>query len=152
MSGPGACCVHASLVALAGRGVLIRGPSGAGKSDLALRLVNEGFALVADDHVELRPVDGRLHGRAPRPLAGLIEVRGLGLFRLPHLHGADVALIADLLAPGAVAERLPAPRAEEICGVALPVVALAGFHASAPAALRLALSAPSHAGAMGDAP
>lgn len=152
MSGPATQTLHASLVALAGRGVLLRGPSGAGKSDLALRLVNEGFDLVADDCVDLVEREGRLHGRAPPALAGLIEVRGLGLFRLPHLHGADVALIAELLDAGALPERLPAPRHQALCGVALPVVAMRAFHASAPAALRLALSAAPHAGALGDGP
>lgn len=142
--------IHATLVARDGQGLLLRGPSGAGKSDLALRLIDRGFRLVADDRVRLESAGGALVGHAPAALSGLIEVRGLGLFRLPPLARARVALLADLVAPEAV-ERLPEPRHEIFCGVRLPLVAIAPFHASAAAALALALSAAPVVGALGDA-
>jgi HPr kinase/phosphorylase len=142
--------VHASLVAHEGRGLLLRGPSGAGKSDLALRLVDRGFQLVADDRVRLRVAAGVVLGSPPAVLAGLIEVRGLGLFRLDHLAEAPVCLVVDLVAAPTM-ERLPAPRHDHVCGIALPVVAVAAFHASTPAALALALAGDPVAGALGDA-
>ena len=75
--------VHATCVALrAGRswrGVLLRGPSGAGKSDLALRLVEGGGRLVADDQTALVPQGSGLVASPPGTLAGLLEVRGVGI-------------------------------------------------------------------------
>jgi len=131
--------LHATCVAIGGAAVLLRGPSGAGKSDLALRLIEEGARLVADDQVLLAAEGGRLTARAPTPIAGQIEVRGIGIVPVATEESAPVALVADLVSPGEI-ERLPTPAAETILGVALPCIALAPFEASAPAKLRLALA------------
>jgi HPr kinase/phosphorylase len=88
--------VHGSAVALAGRGVLILGASGAGKSALALRLIGRGAALVADDRVVLERRGAALVARAPEPLAGMIEARGLGILRAPAVPEAPLALAVDL--------------------------------------------------------
>ena len=134
--------VHATCVALVGagtvRGVLLRGPSGAGKSDLALRLVEQGWRLVADDQCVLSRESGQVIARSPKPLAGKIEARGVGIVEVPSLEAAPVALIADLQ-PVAEIERLPEPARAELLGCELPVIALAALDASAPAKLRLAL-------------
>ena len=132
--------VHATSVAIGGRAVLLRGPSGSGKSDLALRLIDAGARLVADDRSELRRDGDALMIRAPATIAGLIEARGVGILRVAPLADAPLALIADLVAPDAV-ERLPEPRSETILGLSIPLIALAPFEASAPAKLRLALDA-----------
>lgn len=139
--------LHATAVSYAGRAALIRGPSGSGKSDLALRaLALPPFAplaapllLLADDHVLLEPRDGRLIARCPPAIAGLIEVRGLGLVRLPHVAEAEASLVVDLVAPQAV-ERLPEPGQVELAGIRLPLLKLAPFEASAPVKLALALA------------
>ncbi len=102
--------MHATCVALGRAAVLLRGPSGAGKSDLALRLIDAGARLVADDQVELAVEGGRLVARAPAAIAGKMEVRGVGIVPAPALTEAPVALIADLVPAGA-AERLPEPGA-----------------------------------------
>jgi RNase adaptor protein for sRNA GlmZ degradation len=123
-------------------GVLLRGPPGAGKSDLALRLIDRGARLVADDQCELRCQDGaagaRLVARAPASIAGVLEVRGLGIMEVPSLAEAPVALVVDLVDPEKV-ERLPEDATEEILGLELPRVALNAFEAAAPAKLHLAL-------------
>src|ERR1700712_5927 len=93
--------MHGSCASKAGAGVLLIGPPGSGKSDLLLRLLDHGFSLVADDQVVLE--DGV--ARPPRPLAGLIEVRGLGLLRMPYAETARVALVVAM----GVGERLPQP-------------------------------------------
>lgn len=132
--------VHATAVAIDGRAILLRGPSGAGKSDLGLRLIDGGACLVADDQVELRPTDNRVWVRAPAALAGLIEIRGIGILRLRALEKAPLAMFADLL-PSAEIERLPESRFENVLGIAIPVIAVSAFEASAAAKLRLALRA-----------
>jgi serine kinase of HPr protein (carbohydrate metabolism regulator) len=131
--------VHATAVAIEGAAVLLRGPPGAGKSDLALRLIEAGAGLVADDQVELRRAGGEVLARAPAAITGLIEVRGVGIIRMEPVGEAPLALLVDLVAPDAI-ERLPEDRAEDVLGLPIPVVALAPFEASAPAKLRLALA------------
>ena len=132
------CLVHATAIAIEGRGVLLRGPSGSGKSDLALRLIDAGARLVADDQSELSRIGDAVVVRPPAAIAGLIEVRGIGIIRVEPLMEVPLRLIADL-APAETIERLPAPHFERILGCDLPVVALAPFAASAVAKLRLTL-------------
>lgn len=117
--------LHASCVAFGTAAVLVTGASGAGKSLTALRLLALGAMLVADDRVALRAEGGRLLAAAPPAIAGLIEVRGAGLLRLPVRAEAEVRLLGDLDA--APEGRLPAPRRAEVLGVALPVLALRGL-------------------------
>lgn len=132
--------LHATCVLVAGCGVLLRGASGAGKSDLALRLIDGGARLIADDQTELREDGGRLLASPPEVLAGLIEVRGLGILRLPHQAGAELRLAVDLVAAELV-ERAPRPARVELLGLSLPLIALAPFEASAAAKVRLAVRA-----------
>lgn len=138
MNGP--LLVHATAVALDGRAVLLRGPSGSGKSDLALRLIDAGARLVADDQSEVWREGDTVVVRAPAAIAGLIEVRGIGIVRLAALERAPVALVADLV-PAERVERLPERQSATLFGIALPLVAIAPFEASAVAKLRLALDA-----------
>jgi serine kinase of HPr protein (carbohydrate metabolism regulator) len=133
--------LHASCVEWNGSGVLLRGPSGAGKSDLALRLIEQGARLVADDQVLIEAQGGQLIARAPTALAGLLEVRGIGIVRQPFCAASKLSLIVDLVA-GQTIERLPEPGSEWLAGLCLPVIRLDPFAASAPAKLRLALTMP----------
>jgi serine kinase of HPr protein (carbohydrate metabolism regulator) len=119
--------VHASAVRLGDRAVLIRGPSGAGKSRLAFELILAGRAgqlppsvLVGDDRVHLDTVAGQLWVRPTPELAGLIEIRGLGIRRCDFMSEAVVGLVVDLAASDA--ERLPPPESLsiELNGVKLP--------------------------------
>ena len=120
--------IHASCVARNGSGVLLTGAPGLGKSDLALRLLDHGFVLVADDQVDIQA------GRAspPSSLAGLLEVRGLGIVRLPHTAGVPLALAVAL----GLSDRLPAPSRHELN---LPLIWIDPSAASAPARIGLAL-------------
>jgi HPr kinase/phosphorylase len=132
--------LHATTVAIDGRAVLLRGKSGSGKSDLALRLIDAGARLIADDQSELWREGDSVLVRAPSTISGLIEARGIGILRVDPLLVAPLALIADLVAPQHV-ERLPEPNSETIFGLQIPLVAIAPFEASAVAKLRLALAA-----------
>jgi serine kinase of HPr protein (carbohydrate metabolism regulator) len=132
--------IHGTAVALGQAGILLRGPSGSGKSDLALRLVDSGAALIADDQVELSRENGEIVMRAPPTIVGMMEARGIGILRLPRLASAGLRLVVDLANPGQI-ERLPERRFAEILGLSIPLIALAPFEASAGAKLRWALKA-----------
>ena len=110
--------VHASCVAVAGAGVLLRGDSGAGKSDLALRLIDGGGTLVADDQTQIRRDGDRVIASAPDQLSGLLEIRGLGILRMPAHGPVPLRLVVNLTSDSAV-ERLPEISFAEIEGVAV---------------------------------
>lgn len=134
--------VHATAVAVERRGVLLLGPSGSGKSDLALRLIDGGGRLIADDQVVLTRVQDRLIATAPPTLAGRIEARGIGILTLDGAQlwrRMPLALAVELTSPERI-ERLPEPATRDFLGIALPSIRLAPFEASAPAKLRLALA------------
>lgn len=128
--------LHASCAARPGPdgydAVLILGPSGAGKSDFVLRLIHNGFTLVADDQVLVE--DGI--ASSPAALAGLLEVRGLGIFRLPFIPSARLRLVIRL---GVQPIRLPEPESYE--ALSLPLVTIDPATPSAPARAALALEA-----------
>ena len=130
--------VHATAVAIDAGAVLLRGPPGCGKSDLALRLIDGGARLIADDQAVLLRRDNRIQVRAPATIVGLLEVRGVGILRLDTLPEAPLALVVELV-PAAQVERLPELRCETVLGLAVPLIALPPFEASAAAKLRFAL-------------
>ena len=138
--------VHASCVLVGARALLIRGPSASGKSQLALELIHAAdtgglrFArLVADDRVHLTAAGGRLLARPAASLAGLIEVRGIGLLRLPYEPCAVIGLVVDL---GEDSNRLPAPEQRQalIDGISLPRLAVASGVGPSPAVMALLTS------------
>jgi serine kinase of HPr protein (carbohydrate metabolism regulator) len=143
--------VHATCIALAGRGVLLRGASGSGKSDLALRLMDaEGYGLgaaplraelVADDQVMVERVGETLMASCPASIINRMEIRGLGIVEVKAAGPVALALVVDLVA-GAAVERLPLDqdRRTSLLGVSLPRLALDPFTAAAPAKIRAALS------------
>lgn len=132
----GTLLVHATVVAIEGEAILLRGQSGSGKSDLALRLIDCGAQLVADDQTLLRRAGERVLAAAPPGLEGLLEVRGIGIVRVGGVEAAPLVLIADLLPSGDV-DRMPKRRFEDVLGVQIALTALAPFEASAAAKLRL---------------
>ena len=153
MTNAASASVHASAVLVENRAVLIRGPSGAGKSRLAFDLILAGRSgqippavLVGDDRVHLQASNGQLLVRPARELAGLIEIRGLGIRRCDFTEEAIVGLVVDLSA--ADAGRMPPPEALQthICGVLIPRIPVGASHAALPlvvAALTLTASSSS---------
>jgi serine kinase of HPr protein (carbohydrate metabolism regulator) len=120
--------LHATFLATgagrAQRGVLLTGPSGAGKSTLALALIGRSFRLVADDRVVIWRSEGRLFGRAPSALEGLLEIRGVGVVCMPHLAFARIDLMLEAAVAGENLERCPSPATTKILGADLPKLRL----------------------------
>ena len=144
MSGDDILPIGGTAVAIGDRAVLLTGPSGSGKSDLALRLIDGGAQLIADDRVELLIDAGRLCCQAPRDmppaLQGFIEARGVGILPVPVASGAvPLQWLVELVPPDQV-ERLPAAETRSFLGHPVPVLRLSAFEASTPAKLRLAVT------------
>lgn len=136
MTLPSSEMLHASTVAIDGQAVLITGVSGSGKSDLALRLIDRGATLVSDDYTLLMRVGAVLMASSPATIKGKLEVRGIGIIDCDTLDAAPAALIVRI---DEVPLRMPEDDVQNIIGVAIPVVALAPFEASAPIKVELAL-------------
>ena len=139
--------IHGTVVEIAGAGVLLRGPSGSGKSALALRLIDmPGFGigqevlrarLVADDQIVIERTAKGLIARPPENLAGLLEIRGLGIVKIAHIAQVQLTLVVDL-APAPSIARMPEPYevVTEIEAVTLRRMVLDGADAAAPAKIR----------------
>jgi serine kinase of HPr protein (carbohydrate metabolism regulator) len=134
---------HAGLVALRlggyWRGALIEGPSGAGKSDLALRALDAGFRLVADDRTLVWTSAGALYGRAPDALAGLIEARGHGVLEESWVAMAEIVVAVTCAAVPQDIDRMPDLQIESMLNSPLPRILLDPREPSAPAKLRRAM-------------
>lgn len=128
--------VHGTAVAIGGGAVLIVGASGAGKSDLALRLIDRGAVLIADDYVEVAVLDGMVRCAPPAAIAGRIEVRGIGIAVLPFVRDVPLALVVDL---DKSPERLPEKTLRRVADVDIAAIAVGAFEASAPIKIELAL-------------
>lgn len=130
--------LRGTCIAVAGVGVLLRGPSGCGKSDLALRLIEAGARLVADDYTDVAEADGRVFATAPPELRGMLEVRGIGIVRLQYSTSAPLVANIDLTQIDNL-ERMPASQSILILGVAVPSFRLAAFEPSCVAKVGLAV-------------
>ena len=128
--------IHATTVVIDGQGVMILGSSGSGKSDLALRLIDRGAQLVADDYTEIRRENDTLLANPPLTIRGRIEIRGLGIVPSPPVDGVPITLAVRL---GAEVERMPERTREAFAGVAVRVLTLDPRPASAPIIVEYAL-------------
>ena len=135
--------LHAGLIALRyqeiWRGVLLQGPSGAGKSDLALRALQKGFRLVADDRTLVFRSAGALFGRAPGALAGKLEVRGLGIGQRTPLPWVQIMLAVRCAASPEGLERWFENQTQSWLDVSVDTLDLWPFAASAPEKLIAAI-------------
>ncbi|MCT4556651.1 MAG: HPr kinase/phosphatase C-terminal domain-containing protein [Pelagimonas sp.] len=112
--------LHASAVAVQGRGLLIMGPSGSGKSGLALEMIALGAVLVADDRTEISLRDGSVWLDVPVTIRGLIEARGIGIVQSPAAGPTPLAVVVDL--SQTETKRLPPKRETTLLGQPFPLV------------------------------
>ena len=111
--------LHASTIAVDGRGALIQGASGSGKSSLALQLMALGAQLISDDQTSLHLQCGQVWASAPQKIAGLIEARGVGILRADHCT-APLTLVINL--DHAEIERLPVNKTVTFLGHSFPIL------------------------------
>ncbi len=130
---------HGTTVTISGYGVMFCGPSGSGKSDLALRLIDAGAKLIADDRTVLSVTENHIIASSPDSLRGKLEVRGLGIIDVAFQETTRLDLVVDLTQLDRI-ERLPEPDHYDYEGVKIPRIQLCAFEASVQAKLRLALS------------
>ena len=123
--------IHATLVSLNGKGILLTGKSGSGKSDLALRMIMEYQAqLVADDRVDLVLKYGKVYGSAPETISGKLEIRNVGIGNFPAAKEAEITLCAELCTDKKELERLPLPDTVDLLGVSVTKLKLYPFECS----------------------
>jgi serine kinase of HPr protein (carbohydrate metabolism regulator) len=144
--------LHASCVALGDDAILILGASGSGKSDLVLGLIDQpGYGtgndlirarLVSDDQTVIERRGDALFATSPKPIAGLLEIRGQGIVAVDHVLEARLTLVVRLV-PAAEIERLPEATTTSIAGVALREIRIDPGQATAAARIRAALTTPS---------
>ena len=136
--------VHASAVFLDGQGVLLLGESGSGKSTVALNLIEKyGAELIGDDRIALFVEGAALLARPHENLHGLIELRGLGLLRLPYCAKADIGLAVELVAASQVLRLAPSAYFTHD-GVAVPFLRLHGHDPNTPLKIKWALKVLTH--------
>lgn len=131
--------LHATAVMLDTGAVLLTGRSGSGKSDLALRLIDRGARLVADDRCDVVGADGELTASPPKQLEGMLEIRGIGILVFAFERSAPVFMVCEMTDRNAVT-RLPDADTTEIDGVRLPLFRLDPFDASTPVKLEKAFA------------
>lgn len=125
--------IHATCVSVNKAGVLLLGKSGVGKSDLALRLImNKGAVLVADDRTDVFVKNGKIFAAAPENIKGLLEVRGVGIVKMPTIESVEIKLAVELLTSLNDVERLPDSKEYQIMNNNIPMIKLYPFEASAP--------------------
>ena len=136
MSLPSSERIHASCVAIGAKAVLLCGASGSGKSDLALRLIDRGARLVADDYTIVARAGDRAIANAPTTIKGQLEAWGVGIVSFESVDAVEVALMVLLDEPVA---RMPEPATHLVAGLPIRTIALDAFRASTPIKVELAL-------------
>jgi len=133
--------IHATMLEINGKAVLIKGKSGCGKSDLALRLLaDKNIRLVADDVVSLLVENNKVYGKAPQNLRGLLEVRGVGVVKMPYVEQAAVDLVVNLVDNPEEIERMPKIAHENILGLEIERIDLYAKECSAPEKVKIKLN------------
>ena len=131
--------LHASCVAIGSGAILLLGESGFGKSDLALRLIDRGAKLVSDDQVSLVKSDKQIIASSATNIAGLLEIRGAGIFKLEYKNDVVVRLVVNLVSRENI-ERLPYPQQYECMGITFPQINICPFDISSAIIVEMALA------------
>ncbi|WOE73797.1 HPr kinase/phosphorylase [Alterisphingorhabdus coralli] len=121
-----------------GHGVLISGPSGAGKSSLCLLLMDRGFKLVSDDQTQLQIRHNRLEAIPAPNIAGLIEIRNLGIVESPAC-ATDIPIALYIRLDPDAPRFIEQPYQKTLLGHDVPSIAIWPDMATAPIKVEYAL-------------
>ncbi len=133
--------IHGTCVDIQKKGILLLGKPGSGKSDTALRLIDQGALLVSDDQVDLEVSNGTLIASAPSTIKGLLEIRGVGIVKMPICDQTPIHLVVELVEKEKV-ERMPIIQFYTYEKIRLPLLKLNAFEASTPAKIKVVLNQP----------
>lgn len=133
--------LHATTIMINQKAVVITGAAGCGKSDLALRLIDGGGTLIADDQTQLSVIDGQLLAASPPSIVGLLEIRHVGIYKVPYITDIPVHLCVDA-ATGVRVDRLPPADTVEWLGCKVPRIRLDLLLPSTPAKIRAIMTYP----------
>lgn len=129
--------IHGTSIALGENGLLITGESGSGKSDLALRLIDSGATLISDDQTICMKKETSIHLFSMEKIYGLIEIRGIGLMKVPYIENIKLSMIIHLV--DKEIDRLPKIRKKKLLGLNIPLIKIFSKEASAVAKIKLKL-------------
>ena len=125
--------IHTTCVSIKNHGILLLGAPASGKSDLALRLIlHKQAILVSDDRTDIEIKSNKAYANTPQKIAGMIEVRGVGIQKMPYISGIEIKLAVELVKTYKEIERLPQEEFYEIEGIKIPLIKIYPFEASAP--------------------
>ena len=130
--------IHATAIEINGIAVLLRGAPGIGKSDLALRLIEEGAKLIADDRVQLIEINGQVCASSPESISGIMEVRVVGILNVESTSEIPIGLLVELVVESEI-ERLPEPEYDQLLTQKIKVIKIDPFSVSATAKIRYVL-------------
>ena len=126
------CQLYATAIAFNHHGILFFGESGSGKSDFAYQLIQKfpsSVSLISDDRVDIYHKDKKIFLSPPSQIAGLLEVRGVGIITFPFMANIELTLCVNLRTNY---PRLPVNKYKEIAGKQIPLYTLNPFELTAP--------------------
>ena len=129
--------VHGTSVALEDKGVLLTGASGSGKSDLALRLIDSGATLISDDQTICERRNDEIFLFPQKKINGLIEVRGVGIIRVPYIEDVKLKMIVQLI--DKQPERIPLKEEKKFLNLNIKFIKIIGKEASSTAKVKIKL-------------
>ena len=129
--------VHGTAIALEDKGVLLIGPSGSGKSDLALRLIDSGATLISDDQIICERRNDEIFLFPHKKINGLIEVRGVGIIKVPYIENVKLKMIVQLI--NKQPERIPVKEEKNFLNLKIKFIKIIGKEASSTAKVKIKL-------------
>lgn len=130
--------LHATAVSIQGEALIITGPSASGKSDLAMRLIDRGAQLIADDNIVIMGDHNAPIAAQSEHHINALEIRGVGIIAMDCVNKIPLKIIVQLTD---TYEHIPSPLPLISYGhYVLPCLKISPFEISAPIKIEQALA------------